>query len=330
MKLMFIFSGEHPELPKAELEAVLEGESISYKKILENKAQRILVVDTDNDDSTFIRRLSFTKKVGEFISLSDDINGTAEMIYDRIRNAKDFAIRCKSHRIEEGIGHILTKKGLKVNLKNPEKEVICINVNGRIISAINIPIEKGFNERLPQKRPYFHPTSLHPKIARLLVNLSRVKKGDTILDPFCGTCGILIEAGLMGINVNGYDIDDRMVEGCRRNLEFFGICGKIERRDALNINNKINEDRINKIKFDGIVTDLPYGRSSYLTEKNLDIFYRNFIRMAEKLLNKGSYLVFVVPKDIEIISDLFEIKDKFLLYVHKSLTRRIYVLKRKF
>ncbi|RLI94803.1 MAG: TIGR01177 family methyltransferase, partial [Candidatus Altiarchaeales archaeon] len=43
MKVMFIFSGEHPELPKAELEAVLEGESISYKKILENKAQRILV-----------------------------------------------------------------------------------------------------------------------------------------------------------------------------------------------------------------------------------------------------------------------------------------------
>ncbi len=41
-------------------------------------------------------------------------------------------------------------------------------------------------------RPFSLPISLHPKLARALVNLARVPMGGVLLDPFCGTGGILL------------------------------------------------------------------------------------------------------------------------------------------
>ena len=50
-----------------------------------------------------------------------------------------------------------------------------------------------------------------------------VKKNETLLDPFCGTGGILIEAGILGINIIGSDIDKKLVYGCKENLNFYNI-----------------------------------------------------------------------------------------------------------
>ncbi len=44
---------------------------------------------------------------------------------------------------------------------------------------------------------------MSPKLARCMVNLTGVKENDLVLDPFCGTGGILIEAGIMGARVIG-------------------------------------------------------------------------------------------------------------------------------
>ena len=64
---------------------------------------------------------------------------------------------------------------------------------------------------------------MSPKLARCMANLARVKEGDTVLDPFCGTGGILIEAGLIGCKVIGCDIDWKMKKGTATNLEYAGI-----------------------------------------------------------------------------------------------------------
>ncbi len=64
---------------------------------------------------------------------------------------------------------------------------------------------------------------MSPKLARCMVNLTGMIAGDIVLDPFCGTGGILIEAGVMGARVVGADIDERMVEGTIKNLEYCGV-----------------------------------------------------------------------------------------------------------
>ncbi|MBR0479683.1 hypothetical protein IJJ49_00200 [Candidatus Saccharibacteria bacterium] len=62
---------------------------------------------------------------------------------------------------------------------------------------------------------------LPPKLAQILINLcGPLKENSLILDPFCGTGVVPQEALLMGYSAYGTDINERMVEYSRRNLEF--------------------------------------------------------------------------------------------------------------
>lgn len=62
---------------------------------------------------------------------------------------------------------------------------------------------------------------LPPKLAQILINLcGPLKKGATILDPFCGTGVVLQEALLMGYQAYGTDISERMVDYSLKNLKW--------------------------------------------------------------------------------------------------------------
>src|SRR3989344_6947431 len=119
--------------------------------------------------------------------------------------------------------------------------------------------KEDFDSRKSHNRPFPHPSSLHPKVARALVNITGIKNNGIMLDPFCGTGGFLIESGLMGIKSIGYDISKSMIDGCKENLRHFRVKNsKIKNKNAININDK----------FDYVVTDLPYGLNSNVIIKN--------------------------------------------------------------
>lgn len=60
---------------------------------------------------------------------------------------------------------------------------------------------------------------LPPKLAQIIINLATgPTKDGTVLDPFCGTGVILQEAALMGYDVYGTDIAQKMVEYTLQNL----------------------------------------------------------------------------------------------------------------
>lgn len=62
---------------------------------------------------------------------------------------------------------------------------------------------------------------LPPKLAQILINLCGVlPEGAVVLDPFCGTGVLLQEALLMGYSAYGTDLNERMVEFSRKNLEW--------------------------------------------------------------------------------------------------------------
>jgi len=321
MKLLFNLSGEHPELPKAEISAVLEGEGIAYRIHSENEKNRILILDVGTENPLFIKRLAMTKRVGEFIGISKNLRVLAHKLYERISKGT-FAVESDSQTIREKLGEEIWRLGFHVDLLNPDTRILCFRDDqGSYRIAIEAPIERDFAERKPQNRPYFHPTSIDPKIARVLVNLARVRKNDRLLDPFCGTGGILIEAGLMGMKLVGYDIDKRMVDGCIENLRYYGLNGEIREGDAMKL---MPEEKV-----DAIVTDPPYGRSSFMTERNIEKFYNEFLLSASKALDPGKYLIMILPDSSDLKTDKFEVKENYSLYVHKSLTRKILVLRRK-
>lgn len=86
---------------------------------------------------------------------------------------------------------------------------------GRTVAVVD---HLGFRRR-DLERPIQDPRiTMPPKLARIMVNLSGCRRGDTLLDPFCGLGTILGEAVVSGVNVIGVDADASRVEGARRNL----------------------------------------------------------------------------------------------------------------
>src|SRR5207249_4604363 len=122
----------------------------------------------------------------------------------------------------------------------------------RRLAAID---RRAFEARKVGERSFVQPISLHPRFARALVNLSRVRDGGTLLDPFCGTGGILLEAGLVGAQVIGGDVRADMVEGCRAMLRGFGIDARLLAADVGAIPEAVGQ-------VGAVAMDPPYGRAA--------------------------------------------------------------------
>lgn len=59
---------------------------------------------------------------------------------------------------------------------------------------------------------------LPPKLAQILLNLSKIKPNQTVLDPFCGSGTVLQEALLQNINAIGTDLNPKIIEDAQANL----------------------------------------------------------------------------------------------------------------
>lgn len=300
-------------LPKAELEAVLEGEMIEYCL---KPFCGLSLLESDAQDSGFLKRLAYTLEAWELLGVEDSLQKLSGKIYDQVGDCETFRISAKK-KIAQKSGGILTKLGMKVNLCSADVDILVFEYDGRYVAGSKIGLFRDFERRKAQYRPYFHPTSMHPKLARCLVNLARLRQGQSVIDPFCGTGGILIEAGMCGMKIFGGDIDPKMVEGSRQNLGEYGMIADLKRADARNI----------KGCFDAIVTDPPYGRASYAcgpAGRLID----DFIVCARKTLDIGSYLVMMTPSEFDIGHDGFKTSGVYDIRIHKSLTRRVWALVR--
>ncbi len=309
-----VLSGEHNKIPLAELEAVIGTVSNDYS-VMEKKNKTVFFRAGDIDFS----RLAYTKEVSEMVK---------KFSIDSIPDLKDididgsFAVRpyiiegdCVDKReLAAKIGEKLGGKNNYVDLEEPENVFRAFVTENKVFLSRKVFENDGesFEERRSHLRPFSSPVSLHPKLARCLVNLSGVKNGNFLLDPFCGTGGILIEAGMIGVKVKGIDKDPKMVKGCIRNLEHFEIKEKeIIEGDAF-------EKMLTIGDADVIVTDLPYGRAS---KKNLGMeeMVKNIIENGKKI--GTDRIVFMVNKE-----ELCGLKPDFKYFVHRSLDRYIYIL----
>ena len=63
--------------------------------------------------------------------------------------------------------------------------------------------------------------AISPRLAKILINLSQVKEGEILLDPFCGIGIVLQEAMLENINVVGVEIDRQVVGDAEKNMVWF-------------------------------------------------------------------------------------------------------------
>jgi tRNA (guanine10-N2)-dimethyltransferase len=171
---------------------------------------------------------------------------------------------------------------------------------------------KRFADREVIKRPAFNPSSLSPKLARLLLNLANAR--ESVLDPFCGVGGILLEAGALGIKATGVEIDGHWADYARKNAEHYGFGARVETADFLEWKGG---------KFECIVTDLPYGKSSGLFGKKLDDLYS---KAFEKFHEHSDKCVVMGPKDLTAMLAKAGWKTSVhaSFHVHRSMARNVH------
>lgn len=323
MECAFLLSKENIGLAREEVLALL---SKGRHKLFGNL---LLAVCSAAEAKKLSKRLAYTHSIHSLLFSATGKNLISKLqeynwqgIYKkdfslRINNLADGKIRYSEAELASIIAGRLAKP--KVNLANPETAIELFFTGKNVFCCLLLHrIKKDFAGRRAHLRPGFSPTSMNPKLARCLVNLTGIKKG-TLLDPFCGTGGILLEAGLMGLNPAGYDIDRASLEKCRANLDFYGIkkC-KLANEDALSIKNK----------FGYVATDLPYGRNSKVSDK-IERLYLSFLVLLKRNLSGTAVVVFPDFADYKRIvrKSGLKVKKEFSVYMHKSLTRKIVILK---
>lgn len=344
MEIIFILSGENETLPKAEITASLEAENVSFNT--KHHQDGILIIEIADEDSAVIdiigKKLAYTHEICRLLfetsneNLNDDIQ---KYPWKDIIN-QDYAVRVKrvgldsdfnSQAMEIELGGIIKREledKTRVNLENPDTFLRTIVLDNSILVSERLVkrAKKHYNDLKPHKRPFFYPGSMSPKLARGMVNLARAKRGSTVLDPFCGTGGILIEAGIVGARVIGTDIDEKMVEGTKKNLDYCNIKDyNIFQGDARYIT--LEE------KVDAIVTDPPYGISASTAGIDSKKIYEESLASMQGLLKEDGYICMATPHylDIhELVSHTkFKIIEQYKIRMHKSLTRVISVLTKK-
>ena len=59
---------------------------------------------------------------------------------------------------------------------------------------------------------------LPPKLAQILINLSKPTNGEIIIDPFCGSGTVNVEAAIMGFKTEGSDLNASYIKGAENNF----------------------------------------------------------------------------------------------------------------
>jgi tRNA (guanine10-N2)-dimethyltransferase len=338
MKVFFLLSGEHKTLPMAEVLAGLESMGASFKVL--DFLEQVLVLETDRLDDIH-ERLAMCHKVCEFLGgCGNDFHEILDSISQahikfkgsfavRIRRIREYAPKIKATDLERKVGEIIKgRTGMEVDLFNPANVIYGVLsdkfIYGRVLREVD---RSQYEVRRPHLRPYFRPGAMLPRTSRAVVNLTRIKKGGRFLDPFCGAGGFLIEAGLMGAEVYGYDIDEDAVRGCRRNLNHFGVKGyQLEVGDARDLKDKYRDF------FDAIAADLPYGIQSSTRGMTLEELYKKSLESFFGILKEGGYACIISPEHV-VVEALaqeagFEVVETHSERIHRSLTRKILVIRK--
>ena len=305
----FVLSKDYLELAIDEIISIVKMyDRFAKIKIISN----LIIVQSKTNWKEITKRATFVKISGQILRKMSGLFLDEEN-FQVLKNTRSFVCRVlnlssnelNTLELENSMGDMISKfTHAKVNLKNPDITVYLIFTNEENFFGFS---EKNQVKERPKKSKKY-PHELDWKLTRVMINLIGLKKGETICDPFCGTGTTLLESESMGINAIGIDFDEKMCDMSKENLKLNNYKSKILNSDFQELI-KISND------FNGIVTDLPYGRSSKSSEKPEEVLKR-FI----SIIPKSKKVAIMYKKELDSKMKLKGLK-KYQIYRHKSLTR---------
>jgi tRNA (guanine10-N2)-dimethyltransferase len=329
-------SGEHRELPLLELRAVMEAERVGYKLVAH--LDQVVIVDSSEPLEEVLRRTVLSKYAGVLLGVSEAVDGVQGI--KRVLRDSDVCFYggydyVNFRRVKQYGNQVSYEDVLRVVnelsgslCRGGSKRLDIIVSEGCVVVGLRTYERdlRPYRAREPAERPFYSPGTMTPYMARVFVNLSRasVREGHVILDSFCGAGGFLLEACSVGLRYVGVEVDPKLAEGAARNLVHYGCVPEVVGGDACHI----PLDRV-----DAIATDPPYGRMSKPADMDLINLMRCFLGESYRVLRKGGYMVFAqridMPLEEMIVDAGFTIVERIPNWVHGSLTRDIFVVRKE-
>jgi tRNA (guanine10-N2)-dimethyltransferase len=326
--VLFELSGEPPTLPLAEALACLRAESHEPRHL--DQGPGYLLAECEAASLPHVAgRLGLTHRLGRYLgsceleeleSAVSALELPEGSVCVRARKVEGSYPQVNTHDVVKRAGKVLSQTHA-IDLTTPDLTVRALLSDKVQLFISEHEIDrKDFDRRKVAERPFFSPISLHPRYARALINLTGARRGDTVLDPFCGTGGIVLEAALLGMKAIGSDIDPEMVDGCRRNLEHFGVEAELQVADVGDVPSIFG-------KVSAVATDPPYGRAASTKKEDIELLYRRGIVASAEVLSPGSRAGIVLPR--EVSAEGMELLEIHRQRVHRSLTRHYHIFIRR-
>lgn len=324
MRTFIELSGEHPTLPRAEALAAIAAERFDVRSVA--FGPQLLRLDSAGPIERIAHRLGLAHVVceelaeGEFDSIRAFARGE-ELAGRTFRvRVRGLGLDVDSAALEGALGADFGRTG-RVDLESPALDFRLLVGESFLLGRIVHRVDRSRLESTKvARRPFSLPISLHPKFARALVNLAQVPMAGTVLDPFCGTGGILLEASHMGVRGIGTDREPRMIHGARTSVRVAKAAADFVLADA-------GQLPFRSQSVHGIATDPPYGRAASTRGERIDRLYSRAFDAIADLLPRGGHAAVVLPNEalIKLGSESLEFVEDHALRVHRSLVRHFCV-----
>ncbi len=317
MKYLFTL-GHQPHISAAEIQQILKLEirnlpagQAGWK--LENGLLHI-ELDHEIDCTALMQRLGGTISISEHLGQAENVVSFLVSHIQKLQpegkihfsvhgdNAKQTALKVKKELKSTGrsVRYIEEKNSATVlhnNLVEKQTDFTVLKKDVFVTRAIQ-PLEEFSSRDYGKPGADSKSGMLPPKLARMMINLSGIEKG-TLLDPFCGSGVLLMEAALLGFKAMGSDISEKAVEDTKKNLDWIEKEGKVVKSDVKNLSSTVKE------MVDVIVTEPYMGKPLHGNEKEdflrgqaveLKGLYVDAFRNFSKILKNDGVVVFIIPK----------------------------------
>jgi len=182
---------------------------------------------------------------------------------------------------------------------------------------------------------------LPPKLAQTIINLaSGSKQNGVILDPFCGTGVVLMEAALMGYQTYGTDLSEKMVRYSRDNMNWLQEKYRLQTGvmyETADATDHIWRQPLDVVACEGYLGQ-PLGGQTPPKEKLQDIIsecneiMRGFLKSIAPQIEKGARLCVAMPAwymkadvyHLPLLDDLTSLGYERLKFKHASNEQLIY------
>jgi len=298
---------------------------------LETPCERVGLLHLNDSAVSLIPRLTGVLKAAPLIDHVDENHAEPSALVEAIARKVDAVstLSLSGYDIDAGDYEVLVRslldefraKGFKkTRLLRPRGNELKAEdvLSRRSLDVVAFPYQGGYalgpttwvpdsvrmRERGVRKPAPHSEISLSPRLAGLLLNLSGISAGKTVLDPFCGSGTILAEALVRSCKCLGLDSSKGRVRDARRNLSWVasdlrGAKFNLQEGDARDLQAVLGSTMV-----DAVVTEpllLPPLAARPRTETATSLVesagqvYADALESAAQVLSPGGRVVIVVP-----------------------------------